>query len=116
MPGFPEYVPERDGRRGVLEALDPELRDALLDLRVAAAGRGESREVAFHVGEEYGNADRAEFLREALKGHRLAGARGPGDEPWRFPIAGSNPKSDFDFATASGASTFSLWRMAGGEC
>ena len=79
VPALAEHVPEHDGA-GFVAQLDAERGGALRDLRVAAAGGGEPREIAFDVGHEHRHADSRELLRERLQRDRLARARRARDE------------------------------------
>ena len=78
--GFAEDVPEHDGRAGELEILQAELRGALGYLRQVAAGHGDSREIALHVGEKDRHADPRQALCQHLQRHGLARARRTGDQ------------------------------------
>jgi hypothetical protein len=60
--------------------LDAQRVEARLHLRRQAARRGQTREIAFHVGHEHRHADRGKALGQQLQGDRLAGAGGAGDQ------------------------------------
>ena len=64
MAAVAEDVPEGDGVAGEGEVVEVQGFDALVDLRVGAAGLGEAAEVAFHIGHEDGHAEGAEVFGE----------------------------------------------------
>ena len=82
-----EQVPEDDGRGHGRVIVQADLFGAFEQLRRGAAGLGQARKVALHVGEEHRDASSREALSQDLQRDGLAGAGGAGDQavPVREP-------------------------------
>lgn len=77
---FSEDVPEDGGGGGVGDLSESDLGGALFEFGFAASGLGDAGEVAFDVGEEYGDAEVGEGFGEDLEGDGFSGSGRAGDE------------------------------------
>ena len=73
-------VPQYDWGSGVPVVLQPDLGRALQQKVLRLADLGDTRKVALDIGRKHRNAGARKTLRQHLQRHRLAGARGAGDE------------------------------------
>ena len=83
-----EEIPEHRRCRGKLKVGDADLLDALLYLRVRAAGLGDTGEIALHIGYEHRHPDAREGFRYHLQSDGLPRAGGDGDQPVAVGVTG----------------------------
>ena len=82
VPLFAEQIPEHDRHRFPVIIFHLHFHGALgRPARGLAASLGHAGDIALHIGQEHRHAGAGKALGETLQRHRLAGARGTGDQP-----------------------------------
>jgi hypothetical protein len=75
-----QHIPEFHRAGGEGSPRQPQLLAPLAECRLLLTRRRQAGEITLHVGQQGGHTDPADLLHQPLQGHRLAGARGAGDQ------------------------------------